>query len=95
MNVDISLVDPVATQVWFDARLRLLCVEINGVIESIDFDQIPDEDFESTSPIIKFELGCQGSVVVCHHYSSAETWLPVDMWIPGGFTPPTKSETGS
>ncbi len=79
MNVDISLVEPVATQVWFDARVRLLCVEINGGLARIDFDQIPEEDFEPASPIIKFELGGQGAVVVCHHHSRDETWLPVDM----------------
>ena len=87
MNVDISLAEPVAAQVWFDARSRLLCVEINGVIESIGLDQIPEEDFESTTPISKFELGYQGAVVVCHHHDGSETWLPVDMWLPGGFTP--------
>jgi len=91
MNVDISLVEPVATQAWFDARSRLLCVEINGVIESIDFDQIPEEDFESATPIIKFELGSQGAIVVCRHHVGDETWLPVDMWLPGGFTPPLKN----
>ena len=87
MNVDISLAEPVATQVWFDVRSRLLCVEINGVITSIDFAQIPEEDFESATWISKFELGYQGAVVVCHHHDGSETWLPVDMWLPSGFTP--------
>jgi hypothetical protein len=91
MNVDISLAEPVATQVWFDVRSKLLCVEINGVITSIDFDQIIEEDFESATPIVKFELGYQGTVVICHHHDGGETWLPVDMWLPGGFTPSTKN----
>ncbi|MFN8487731.1 MAG: hypothetical protein U0350_09080 [Caldilineaceae bacterium] len=90
--MDTNWVEPVATQVWFDARSRLLCVEMNGIIERIDFDQIPEEDFETTAPLIKFELGCQGSVVVCHHHGGQETWSPVDMWLPGGFTPFGKND---
>lgn len=87
MLVDISLVEPVATRVWFEARTTLLSVEFNGVVESIDFSLIPQEDFETAEPIMKFELGQQGTVVVCHHHDGEETWLPVDMWLPGGFTP--------
>jgi len=87
MLVDISLVEPIATRVWFELRTMLLSVEINGVVESIKFEEIPQDDFESTAPIVKFELGQQGSVVICHHRDGEETWLPVDMWLPGGFTP--------
>lgn len=87
MLVDISLVEPITTRVWFEPRTGLLSIEINGVVESIDFGQIPSEDFESTAPIVKFDVGQAGSVVVCHHHDGEETWLPVDMWLPGGFTP--------
>jgi hypothetical protein len=34
-------------------------------------------------------LGCEGTVVICHHGDGEETWLPVDLWLPGGFTPHT------
>lgn len=87
MNVDISLAEPIATRVWFEIKSSFLFVEINGFVNSIDFRLIPEDDFESTTPVIKFELGCEGTVVVCHHRDGAESWLPVDMWLPGGFTP--------
>ncbi len=87
MNVDISLAEPVATKVWFDSRSKFISVEIDGIVSSIDFEQIPEEDFESVLQIIKFDLGNEGTVVVCHHRDGVETWLPVDMWLPGGFTP--------
>jgi hypothetical protein len=87
MNVDISLIEPVATRVWFEVRSSLLSVEIDGVVTSIDFRLIAEEDFESSTPVVKFEIGCEGTVVVCHHRDGVETWLPVDMWLPGGFTP--------
>ena len=86
MNVVIDTVEPTATRVWFDPRDRALCVEINGVVASLDFNRIPEDDFESHAPIVRFALGAEGSVVVCHHQDGAETWLPVDMWLPGGFT---------
>ncbi len=82
------LTEPVATRVWFEQRTMLLSVEINGIVESINFGEIPQEDFESTASIVKFDVGQQGSVVVCHHDDGEETWLPVDIWLPGGFTPP-------
>ena len=91
INVASSVAEPVATRFWFDAKARALQVEISGIVESIDFEQIPEEDFESSAPIVKFALGNQGSVVVCHHQDGEATWLPVDMWLPGGFTPPAKS----
>ena len=87
MNVDISLAKPMATRVWFEIKSSFLSVEINGFVNSIDFRLIPEDDFESTTPVFKFELGCEGTVVVCHHRDGAESWLPVDMWLPGGFTP--------
>lgn len=87
MNVDISLAEPVATRVWFEIKSSFLFVEINGIVSSIDFRLIPEDDFESTTPITKFAVGCEGTVVICHHRDGAESWLPVDMWLPGGFTP--------
>jgi hypothetical protein len=87
MNVVIDAVEPIATRVWFDPRDRALCVEINGMVASLDFTRIPEDDFESQASIVRFTLGAEGSIVVCHHQDGAETWLPVDMWLPGGFTP--------
>jgi hypothetical protein len=87
MNVDFSLAEPVATHVWFEVASARLFVEINGIVTSIDFRLIPEDDFESAAPVTKFTLGCEGTVVICHHRDGEETWLPVDMWLPGGFTP--------
>ena len=41
---------PIATRVWFDPRLGGLSVEIDGVVASIDFTQISEDDFESKTP---------------------------------------------
>lgn len=90
MNVDFSLAEPVATHVWFEVSTARLFVEINGIVTSLDFRSIPEDDFDSTASVTKFTLGCEGTVVICHHCDGEETWLPVDMWLPGGFTPHTK-----
>lgn len=76
-----------ATQLWFEVITAYLFVEINGIVNSIDFRLIPADDFESAASVTKFTLGCEGTVVICHHRDGEETWLPVDMWRPGGFTP--------
>ena len=77
----------VATRVWYDSQSGLLCTEIAGIVRGITFDKIPDADFESASPVVHFSLANDGTVVVCRHRVGADTWLPVDMWLPGGFTP--------
>ena len=73
---------PVVEQVSFDPRSN----EIHAVIAGIEFafplSQIPEEDFESASPITGFSIGCEGAVVVCKHRDGSETWLPADMWQP-------------
>jgi len=73
---------PVVEQVSFEPRSN----EIHAVIAGIEFafplSQIPEEDFESASPIIGFSIGCEGAVVVCKHRDGSETWLPADMWLP-------------
>jgi hypothetical protein len=74
-------------RVWFDRQTGFLHTESGGVDSAIPFQQIPDEDFESTSPVGSFSLGMQGAVVVCHHLDGKETWLPADLWLPGSFTP--------
>lgn len=87
MNAVADLAAQTATEVWFDPRLRTLSVKIDGVVASIDFARIPKADLESVTPVVEFSLGCQGAVIVCRHSDGAETWLPVDMWLPGGFMP--------
>lgn len=73
---------PVVEQVSFDPRSN----EINALIAGIEFafplSEIPEEDFESASPIVGFTIGCEGAVVVCKHRDGSETWLPADMWLP-------------
>lgn len=86
MNVDISREELVAERVWFDASCGKLFVQSGDFVNAIDVAIIPDVDFESKAPINSFSLGQSGTVIVCHHKDSVETWLPVDMWLPGGFT---------
>jgi hypothetical protein len=73
---------PVVEQVSFDPRSN----EIHALIAGIEFvfplSNIPEEDFESASPIVGFAIGCEGAVVVCKHRDGSETWLPADMWLP-------------
>lgn len=86
MNVDILWTELKAKRVWFDASCGKLFVQAGDFVNAIDFARIPDEDFESVSPVKSFSIGQNGSVIICHHRDSAETWLPVDMWLPGGFS---------
>ena len=86
MNVDISWDELVAERAWFDASCGKLFVQAGDFVNGIDFARIADEDFESTAPVKSFSIGQSGSVVVCHHRDGQETWLPVDMWLPDGFT---------
>ena len=74
-------------RVWFDATTARLCVQAGEFVSSIDFSCIPNDDFESLAPVKAFSLGQTGSVTVCRHIDGAETWLPSDLWVPGGFTP--------
>ena len=86
MNVDFSAADLIADRVWFDAGSGRLCVSAGGYQNGIPLSLIPDADFESATPIVSFSLGQNGAVVVCHHKDGAETWLPVDLWLPEGLT---------
>jgi hypothetical protein len=90
MNVDISWDELTAERVWFDASCGKLFVQAGDFVNGLDFMRIPDADFESTAPVRSFSIGQSGSVIICHHRDGAETWLPVDMWLPGSFTPPGK-----
>ena len=88
MNVATGSEAAVARRVWYDPLDGRLSVEIDGVVFSLPFAEIPDGDFESAAPVVRFALECEGAVVVCRHADGVETWLPVDMWLPGGFQPP-------
>ena len=89
MNVDFSAADLVAEKVWYDASTGRLCLSAGAYQNGIVLAQIPDGDFESTAPLSRFSLGQDGAVVVCHHKDGHETWLPVDMWLPEGFSAKT------
>lgn len=84
MNVEISREELVAERVWFDASSGKLFIQSGDFVNGIDVAGIPDADFEASDPVKSFSLGQSGSVVVCHHKHGDETWLPVDMWLPGG-----------
>ena len=86
MNVAFETKSVTVQNVWFDPRSGYLHAVISGIDYSLPLAGIPDDDFESIAPVIAFATGCGGSVVVCHHQDGAETWLPADMWLPGGFT---------
>ena len=73
---------PVVEQVSFDSRSNEIHALIAGIEFAFPLSNIPEEDFESTSPIIGFAIGCEGTVVVCKHRDGSETWLPADMWLP-------------
>jgi len=89
MNVAFETGSIFINRVWFDPRDGQIHDDISGMDHPIPLEKIPDEDFESSSPITAFETGCSRAVVVCRHRDGKETWLPADMWLPGGFTPPS------
>ena len=73
---------PVVEQVSFDPRSNEIHALIAGIEHAFPLSAIPEDDFESSSPIIGFAIGCEGAVVVCKHRDGSETWLPADMWLP-------------
>ena len=73
---------PVVEQVSFDPRSNEIHALIAGIEFAFPLSEIPEEDFESASPIVGFAIGCEGAVVVCKHRDGSETWLPADMWLP-------------
>ena len=87
MNVVFEDKAAAADYVWFDPKSGELHAVIAGIDRAIPLGSIPDDDFESSAPVAAFSLGAEGAVIVCRHTDGAETWLPADMWLPGGFTP--------
>ena len=73
---------PVVEQVSFDPRSNEIHTLIAGIEFAFPLSEIPEEDFESASPIVGFAIGCEGAVVICKHRDGSETWLPADMWLP-------------
>lgn len=73
---------PVVEQVSFDPSSNEIHALIAGIEFAFPLSEIPEEDFESASPIVGFAIGCEGAVVVCKHRDGSETWLPADMWLP-------------
>jgi hypothetical protein len=72
----------VVEQVSFDPRSNEIHTLIAGIEFAFPLSEIPEEDFESASPIVGFAIGCEGAIVVCKHRDGSETWLPADMWLP-------------
>lgn len=87
MNVDISVDELRAQRVWYDASTKKLFIQSKDFVNAIDFESIPEDDFESASSVTRFSLRHKGATVICHHKDGVETWLPIDIWLPGGFTP--------
>ena len=87
MNVDISIDQLCAERVWYDASIKKLFVQAKDFVNAIEFSLIPEDDFESSSPVISFSIGNHGATIICHHRDGQETWLPSDMWLPDGFIP--------
>ena len=73
---------PVVEQVSFDPRSNEIHTLIAGIEFAFPLSEIPEEDFESASPIVGFAIGCEGAIVVCKHRDGSETWLPADMLLP-------------
>ena len=73
---------PVVEQVSFDPRSNEIHTLIAGIEFTFPLSEIPEEDFESATPIVGFAIGCEGAIVVCKHRDGSETWLPADMWLP-------------
>ena len=73
---------PVVEQVSFDPRSNEIHTLIAGIEFAFPLSEIPEEDFESATPIVGFAIGCEGAIVVCKHRDGSETWLPADMWLP-------------
>lgn len=76
-----------AERVWYDASTKKLFVQAKDFVNGIEFALIAEDDFESRSPVISFSIGHQGATIICRHRDGQETWLPSDMWLPGGFSP--------
>src|ERR1035441_889336 len=87
MNVAISIDELRAERVWYDASTGKLFIQAKDFVNGVKFTAIPEEDFESSSPVTSFSLRHKGATVICHHQDGKETWLPVDMWLPEGFSP--------
>jgi hypothetical protein len=87
MRVDISIDELRAERVWYDASTKKLFVQARDFVNGIEFGLIPEDDFESDAPVVSFSIGNQGATVICHHKDGQETWLPADLWLPGGFSP--------
>ena len=51
---------PVVEQVSFDPRSNEIHTLIAGIEFAFPLSEIPEEDFESASPIVGFAIGCEG-----------------------------------
>ena len=65
MNVAFEAEPLTAQQVWFDPRTGDLHALISGIDHALRLASIPDDDFESSAPVVGFNIGCGGAGVVC------------------------------
>ena len=57
MNVVFTPEDLRVERVWFDATTSRLYVQSGEFVSSIDFSSIPNDDFESQTPVNAFSIG--------------------------------------
>jgi hypothetical protein len=77
--------DMIARRAYFDVRTHELVVETaRGFVAGLPLAKITTE---SSAPLASVALEPPGDVVILTHTDGAQTHLPVDMWLPGGFTP--------
>jgi hypothetical protein len=62
---------PVVEQVSFDPRSNEIHTLIAGIEFAFPLSEIPEEDFESASPIVGFAIGCEGG----RRCLQAQGWL--------------------
>lgn len=87
MNVALSDNKLAVDRIWYDASSGKLYIQSGSYVNGIRFADIADADFESSTPVVRFSVHSLREMVICHHADGQETWLPVDMWLPDGFTP--------
>ena len=64
----------------------MLRCDPNGSLEWVTLRASRSVLCPDVTPMAFIFLANDGTVVVCRHRDGSDTWLPVDMWLPGGFT---------
>ena len=75
----------IALRAHIDLRTGELVVETQrGFVAGLPLLEIA---MESPAAVVSVEVEPPGDIVLLRHADGVETHLPVDMWLPGGFTP--------